>query len=760
MPTASNDPAREYRFGDVEVEPRAHRLSRAGRAVAVEPKAYALLLVLLEHAGEVVERDRLLDAVWGHRHVTPGVLNRCVAQLRKALGDDPAQPRYLQTVHTLGYRFVGELQPAVADTDSQAQSPNERPPGPAVRTDAAAATGRGRHRWWPAAALALLVTVSGALLWWQSGRQPSPIAVANALAPREVVIQLFAWPSAEPGLGPNIGALQQSLERGLSSLPGLRVRMSVSDHPDAVAPSQVVLRGEVERQGDGWALAIAMQEPGGSAWRRRYPLKMPQLGATSVQIQRDVLQYLMPDSPLLHRPGQRSALDVEEFLRSGERASDGARTLRDVRDATSSFRRALQLDPANAEAWCRLGGLYLLGHTMVLQSIEDVMPMASDAIERGIRLDPASVRCQLAQAQVFAKLGRPAQAQAAYRRALRIDPDNYAALYGLGALQSERGEFTALRATAMELVARYPDRTTAHMLLIEACNMTGDVEAARSAERTLYAHIPDARLVNWQGALLDIIHGAAASGIRKEMEYAAADPEDRSYHLAASITASQIGAVSLAAAQNRKAGVLPTPHYLLANVWLFYALDDPQGAIAWLRQARTPPSILLTQRALLAQSLALAGDREQALREYAQVYAQGFTDGDPAIANGVWIWSSHLPNWAALLPPGSPRRREVVDAAADELERMRRLGLKIPWVHYQSAQIALLRGNRQQAAADLEAAIEAGFTDALALYRDLAWREARDDAAYVAAKARLDGIAAVQRLELARSLETPVAGNP
>lgn len=87
----------------------AHTFSRGGEFLPVEPKAFAVLLVLLRHAGELVGREQLLDAVWGHRHVTPGVLTCAIALLRVALADDSHVPRYIQTQHALGYRFIGHL---------------------------------------------------------------------------------------------------------------------------------------------------------------------------------------------------------------------------------------------------------------------------------------------------------------------------------------------------------------------------------------------------------------------------------------------------------------------------------------------------------------------------------------------------------------------------------------------------------------------------------------------------------------------------
>src|ERR1700744_3026877 len=98
-----------YQCDDIIVEPRAHRLERAGKPLSVEPKAYAVLVALLRQAGEVVDKDSLLDAAWGHRHVTPGVLTRVISHLRHALGDCASQPRYIATVHSLGYRFIGDV---------------------------------------------------------------------------------------------------------------------------------------------------------------------------------------------------------------------------------------------------------------------------------------------------------------------------------------------------------------------------------------------------------------------------------------------------------------------------------------------------------------------------------------------------------------------------------------------------------------------------------------------------------------------------
>lgn len=89
------------------------RFTRAGREQVLEPRVYAVLVQLLMRAGDLVTRDQLLDAVWGHRFVTASTLNRVIALARRALGDDTDVPRFIQTVYGAGYRFVGPVEKSV-----------------------------------------------------------------------------------------------------------------------------------------------------------------------------------------------------------------------------------------------------------------------------------------------------------------------------------------------------------------------------------------------------------------------------------------------------------------------------------------------------------------------------------------------------------------------------------------------------------------------------------------------------------------------
>lgn len=98
-----------FLFDDVRVDPHFARILKSGSEVPIEPKAFDLLIFLIENRGRLLEKGELLDAVWKDTIVTENALTREIARLRKTLGDDPKAARYIQTVHTRGYRFIAEV---------------------------------------------------------------------------------------------------------------------------------------------------------------------------------------------------------------------------------------------------------------------------------------------------------------------------------------------------------------------------------------------------------------------------------------------------------------------------------------------------------------------------------------------------------------------------------------------------------------------------------------------------------------------------
>jgi Tol biopolymer transport system component/DNA-binding winged helix-turn-helix (wHTH) protein len=133
-------PPEVFRFEDITVDLRRMSVSRAGQPISLEPKTFDVLRYLLDHRDRLVTKEELLDAAWKDTFVTPNVLTRAVAQLRKALGDDAFEARYIETVAKRGYRFI-----AAVETESVDGTPiptlTPAPVAPLRRASAIAVTG-------------------------------------------------------------------------------------------------------------------------------------------------------------------------------------------------------------------------------------------------------------------------------------------------------------------------------------------------------------------------------------------------------------------------------------------------------------------------------------------------------------------------------------------------------------------------------------------------------------------------------------------
>ncbi len=99
-----------YQFDDFVVDPVGFRLIKAGRPVSIEPKALQILIALIERRDRPMSKQELFDEIWPGVVVTENALTRAIAQLRKTLGDKVEAPRYIETVPTRGYRFIGRMQ--------------------------------------------------------------------------------------------------------------------------------------------------------------------------------------------------------------------------------------------------------------------------------------------------------------------------------------------------------------------------------------------------------------------------------------------------------------------------------------------------------------------------------------------------------------------------------------------------------------------------------------------------------------------------
>src|SRR5437870_11956743 len=101
-----------FEFDEFLLDAREHVLLRDGKAVSITPKAFQLLLTLVENHDHLVEKEELIETVWKDSFVEEGNLAVTVLLLRKVLGDDTQNPRFIETVPKRGYRFIADVKRA------------------------------------------------------------------------------------------------------------------------------------------------------------------------------------------------------------------------------------------------------------------------------------------------------------------------------------------------------------------------------------------------------------------------------------------------------------------------------------------------------------------------------------------------------------------------------------------------------------------------------------------------------------------------
>jgi Tol biopolymer transport system component/DNA-binding winged helix-turn-helix (wHTH) protein len=191
-----------YRFGDVEIDTEAFRVVRAGESIRLEPKALELLVYLATHSGRLVTKGEIQQAIWKDTFVTESALTRLVAQIRRGLGDDAREARYIETVPTRGYRFIARLEeggsedPVPLEHDHPpARSPRRLGPGVGVL-----------------AALVLVGLVAGS----REARRRAPAAGPRLTAPRTIERQISTGASLNlyPRFSPEGSSIAYSTLRG------------------------------------------------------------------------------------------------------------------------------------------------------------------------------------------------------------------------------------------------------------------------------------------------------------------------------------------------------------------------------------------------------------------------------------------------------------------------------------------------------------------------------------------------------------------
>jgi TolB-like protein/DNA-binding winged helix-turn-helix (wHTH) protein/Tfp pilus assembly protein PilF len=346
-------------FNDVEIDLVGRRVRVAGIDTALEPKAFEVLVLLAQEPGKAFARDDILDAVWGHRHVTPGVLNRAVTLIRQVLGDSA---HTLRTLHGIGYRFDGEARffsrreeintvaPVAGDTQdavTSAQSvlvsssapavsevaptapidpqPDPQPTAAALAAPTAIRPAWRRWRFLPFA-VALAAAATGLLLWHAWDREPT--AKAPSSSPTLVVLPLHAI-GGDKNETAFADGLSEELTTQLAHIEGLRLISSTSAvraQKDGFDTAQLAerlhvthaLEGSLREVGDQLRIDVRLIETpsGRTLWAQDFDRKSGEIFAIQQEITQAVAAVLALRIRLAHSSVETSDPQAyREYLR-------------------------------------------------------------------------------------------------------------------------------------------------------------------------------------------------------------------------------------------------------------------------------------------------------------------------------------------------------------------------------------------------------------------------------------------------------------
>jgi DNA-binding winged helix-turn-helix (wHTH) protein/tetratricopeptide (TPR) repeat protein/TolB-like protein len=205
-----------YRFGGFELDPAERRLSAAGKPVALTPKVFDTLVLLVERAGRLVSKDELMRALWPRGYVEESNLTKHIWVIRRALGDGEQGSRFIETVPKLGYRFVAtvttveHVAPAVPEGTAFPPQTTAAEPvvlSPPSRMNVATTYSRQRTAWLAIGVAGLTLALASVWLWWPTPRMTIRPAETGS---RTIAIMGFGNLSQNPKdawLGPALTAM-------------------------------------------------------------------------------------------------------------------------------------------------------------------------------------------------------------------------------------------------------------------------------------------------------------------------------------------------------------------------------------------------------------------------------------------------------------------------------------------------------------------------------------------------------------------------
>ncbi len=462
-----------YEFGEFQLDSQKRLLRRGTEGVGLTPKAFDVLLLLIQHSGELVTKDEIMRAVWPDSFVEESNLTQTVFMLRKALGET-ADQRYILTVQGRGYKFVAEVKEISSNgQEASAAAPSHAHSGVGARESQSEngtvnpnRTGQGRlnRLWAVTAGLAIFASVLTAIVWWRGSNKPATGASLPATQIHSLAVLPLKDLSGDPDQAYFAEGMTDELITRLAAIENLRVisHTSVKHYADTkkslpeIASElhvDALIEGTILHAGEHVRINAQLVRGADDRhiWAASYERDLRNVLDLQDEIARDVAYNISRQlSPIgaARLTAQRSVQPeaLQHYLRG--RYSWATRRPEELRKAIVEFQKAIEADPQFAPAYAGLADCYVVLPLLASEPTAELYPKADDAAKKALALDPnlAEVHTSVAYAKLYQAWDFK-EAEREFQQALRLD-ENYSTAHQWYA------ELLALEARKEEAIAQ------------------------------------------------------------------------------------------------------------------------------------------------------------------------------------------------------------------------------------------------------------------------------------------------------------------
>jgi TolB-like protein/DNA-binding winged helix-turn-helix (wHTH) protein/Flp pilus assembly protein TadD len=467
--------ARLYEFGDFRLDTAKRVLRRLdGTTVPLTPRVFETLLYMVEHHDTVLDKERLMEAVWPDSIVEENNLSQNISTLRRIFGETPGSHSYIVTVPGRGYRFVAEVSDRTGNGSAKVNG--EQGTGPTLaenRTEAATVKGRRRLPGKTGGTLAVAVLgvialtaaflARGPSVRWPEKHKiakapPAPSSGTMTDTVRSIAVLPFENLSGNPENAYFTDGIQEEILMRLAKIADLKVVSRTSTVRYKRSPENLreiatqlgvanVLEGSVQRAADRVHVNVQLIKAASDThlWAEAYDRKLTDIFAVESDIAKtiaDTLQAKLTGSEQNAIAAQPTENTEAHQLYLRGRYLWNRRTGENLKKALAYFEQAAEKDPHYALAYAGIADSCVLIPIYAAGTPQDYLPRARAGAQKAVELDDTLAEAHTSLAYVFFYDFENAQSVKEFERAISLNP-NYAMAhlwYGLGPL-SAMGEF-------------------------------------------------------------------------------------------------------------------------------------------------------------------------------------------------------------------------------------------------------------------------------------------------------------------------------